>query len=150
MTGCSSKNLSPASVSKEFWDAQKQNRIEQARLLTIKEDTKKTQLYKKIRIKSVDFAKVNEGETHATIPTKLYLKGDNKIQSVEFDTKLDKTDKGWRINMTDTKRSLYFAISKQVTGNFGESLKENLEGIGNILKDVMENFKEMIEKGDKN
>lgn len=147
--GCSSKSLSPLSVSKEFWVAQKQERINIAKQLTIKEDAKKTKLYKKIKIRSIDYGEVKEDKDRATIATKLYLKGHKNIKEVDFSTELEKTDKGWRVNMDKTKKSLYFAISKKVTGNFGEILIDNLEGLSDILKDAMENFKEIIEKGAK-
>jgi hypothetical protein len=147
--GCSSKNMSPAAVTSEFWTAQQQNRIEAAKKLTVKEDEKKTQLYKKIKIKTATFGKTVENGNVATVPTKLYLKGDKNISEVDFDTKLDKTDKGWRVNMTSTKRNLYIAISKQVAGNLGNIFNESLGGVDNIKKifgEFIKNFKDVIEK----
>lgn len=140
--GCSAKNMTPATVSKEFWTAQKQNRIESAKQLTVKESTSKTTLYEKIKIRSVDFGEVKEDKSHATVATKLYLKGDKNIKEVDFLTSLDKTDKGWRVNMSKTKRSLYLKIGEQVTGDFG-SLFENFR---DVFSDFIENFKDIVEK----
>jgi len=147
--GCSSKNVSPASVSKDFWVAQKQERLEEAKRLTVKEDIKKTTLYKKIKIKSVEFGDVKEDGKKATVATKLHLKDDKDISEVDFLTKLSYTDKGWRINMSKTKQSLYFAIGEQVTGNLGNILKESLGDLENfkeLFDDFLDKFKQTIEK----
>jgi len=147
--GCSAKNMSPASVTSEFWTAQQQNQIDAAKKLTVKEDEKKTKLYKKIKIKTATFGKTVENGDVATVPTKLYLKGDKNLSEVEFDTKLEKTDKGWRVNMTSTKRNLYFAISKQVAGNLGNIFNESLGGVDNIKNifgEFIKNFKDIVEK----
>jgi hypothetical protein len=140
--GCSSKNISPATISKDFWKAQKQNDIEYAKKLTVKESTSKTTLYKKIKIKAVDFSEVKEDENRATIATKLYLKGDKDIDEVEFLTVLDKTDKGWRVNMSSTKRNLYLEIGKQVTGDFGSMFENFKDVFENLIKD----FQDIVEK----
>lgn len=148
MAACSSKSLSPTSVSKEFWDAQRDNRIEAAKKLTVKEDAAKTRLYKKIEIKTAEFGKAKERENRATVPTTLYLKSANDISEVSFTTVLNQTDKGWRINMSETKRNLYFAISKQVAGNLGAIFKESLGGVDNIktiFGEFIESFKDIIE-----
>ena len=147
--GCSSKNMSVSAVTQEFWTAQKQDRIEEAKKLTVKEDAKKTKLYEKIKIKTATFGDVKEDGDKATVPTKLYLKGDKDISEVDFETALNKTDKGWRVNMNGTKRSLYLAISKQVAGNMGNILKEGMGGIENIkdiFGDFIEKFKDIVEK----
>jgi hypothetical protein len=149
MFGCSSKNMTVASVTQEFWTAQKQNQIEAAKRLTVKEDEKKTKLYEKIKIKTAIFGDVKEENNKATVPTKLYLKGDKDVSEVEFETTLNKTDKGWRVNMDSTKRSLYFAISKQVAGNLGNIFKKNFDGVDNIKKifgEFIKNFKDVVEK----
>lgn len=147
ITGCSTKNLSPESVTKYFWQAQQQQRVEEAKKFTVKEDTEKTTLYEKIKIKSVDFGEVKESDTKASVATKLYLK-DDEVPEIDFLTKLDKTDKGWRVNMSDTKRSLYVAIGKQYTGSFGDILKDSLEGMESLKElfgDFFESFKTIIE-----
>ncbi len=149
IVGCSSKNVSPATVTKDFWIAQKQERVKEASKLTISGDIKKTKLYEKIKIKAVDIKEVQEDKNRASVPTILYLKGDKDIGEVEFLTELNRTDKGWRVNMTDTKRNLYFAISKQVGGNLGTILKSGLEGLESfkeIFGDFIEQFKRVIEK----
>lgn len=140
--GCSSKNVSPATISKDFWKAQKDNEIEKAKQLTVKESTSKTTLYKKIKIKAVDLKEVKEDGKRATIETKLYLKGDKDIDEVLFLTVLDKTDKGWRVNMNETKKNLYVEIGKQVTGDFG-SLFENFK---DVFEDFIKDFKDIVEK----
>ncbi len=140
--GCSSKNISPQTISKDFWKAQKDNEIEKAKKLTVKESTSKTTLYKKIKIKAVDLEKVKKDEKKATIKTKLYLKGDKDIDEVIFLTVLDKTDKGWRVNMSETKKNLYVEIGKQVTGDFG-SLFENFK---DVFEDFIKDFKDIVEK----
>ncbi|MCH9813902.1 MAG: hypothetical protein K0U47_08175 [Epsilonproteobacteria bacterium] len=148
MGACSSKSLSPAMVSQEFWEAQRDNKIETAQKLTVKEDTQKTTLYKKIQIKTAKFGEAIEKENRATVPTTLYLKNDSHIDKVEFPTTLSNTDKGWRINMDKTKKDLYFAISKQVVGNFGTIVKEGLgdvEKVKNLFGEFIETFKETIE-----
>ena len=149
VSGCSSKNASISTVTHDFWTAQQQNRIEAAKSLTVKEDAKKTKLYEKIKIKTATFGDAKEDGDSATVPTRLYLKGDKDINEVNFDTSLDKTDKGWRVNMDGTKRSLYVAISKQVAGNMGKVFQEGLGGIENIKNvfgEFMEKFKDAIEK----
>ncbi len=140
--GCSSKNISPATISKDFWKAQKQNDIEYAKKLTVKESTSKTTLYKKIKIKAVDIGEIKEDKNTATITTKLYLKGDKDIDEVEFLTVLDKTDKGWRVNMSHTKRNLYLEIGKQVTGDFGSMFENFKDVFENLIKD----FQDIVEK----
>ncbi len=140
--GCSSKNVSPQTISKDFWKAQKQNNIEDAKKLTVKESTSKTSLYKKIKIKAVDFGEVKEDSKNASILTKLYLKGDKDIDEVQFLTVLDKTDKGWRVNMSSTKRNLYLEIGKQVTGDFG-SLFENFK---DVFENLIKDFQDIVEK----
>ena len=152
MFGCSSKSMSVSTVTQEFWRAQQQDRIDAAKQLTVKEDIKKTTLYKKIRIKSADFGKAKEDGNSVTVPTKLYLKDDKNIGAVDFTTKLNKTDHGWRVNMTDTKRSLYIAISKQVAGNFGNIFKDSLgevDSIKTIFGEFIKNFKDVIENSQK-
>ncbi len=144
--GCSSKSLSPIAVSDDFWDAQKHEDIQRAKKFTVREDTKKTTLYEKIKIKAVDFGEAKESGNRAEVATKLYLKGDENIEKVDFFTKLDKTDKGWKVNMSETKKSLYFAISKQVAGNLGDILKKELSGIDKIFGDIFEGFKQIIDK----
>ena len=148
-SGCSQKSVSVATVTHEFWTAQQQDQLEKARSLTVKEDGKKTKLYEKIKIKTATFGDAKEDGKSATVPTKLYLTGDKDISEVDFTTALDKTDKGWRVNMDSTKRSLYTEISKQVAGNMGNVLKQGLGGIENIktlMGDFMEKFKDAVEK----
>ena len=149
MFGCSSKGVSVSTITQEFWTAQQQDRLETAKRLTVKEDAKKTKLYEKIKIKTATFGNAKEDGDSATVPTKLYLKGDKDISEVDFTTKLNKTDKGWRINMDSTKRSLYLALSKQVAGNLGNIFKESLDGVDNIKKvfgEFIKNFKDIVEK----
>jgi hypothetical protein len=152
MFGCSSKAVSVSTVTQEFWTAQQQDQLETAKRLTVKEDAKRTKLYEKIKIKTATFGDAKEDGDSATVPTKLYLKGDEDISEVDFTTKLDKTDKGWRINMDGTKRSLYLAVSKQVAGNMSNVLKEGFGGVENIKKvfgEFIENFKDVVEKSKK-
>ena len=149
VVGCSQKSMSVSTVTHEFWTAQQQNQLEKARSLTVKEDAKKTKLYEKIKIKTVTFGKVKEEKNHAKVPTKLYLKGDKDISEVDFTTTLNKTDKGWKVNMDSTKRSLYVALSKQVAGNLGSIFKEGLGGVDSIktlFGDFIEKFKDAVEK----
>jgi hypothetical protein len=146
---CSQKSASIATVTHEFWTAQQQDQLEKARSLTVKEDAKKTKLYEKIKIKTATFGEATADKDSAKVPTKLYLTGDKDISEVDFTTALDKTDKGWRVNMDGTKRSLYTAISKQVAGNMGNVLKQGLGGLENIktlFGDFMEKFKDAVEK----
>ena len=152
MFGCSSKNMSVSTVTQEFWTAQQQDRLDAAKKLTVKEDAKKTKLYEKIKIKTATFGEAKEDGDSAKVPTKLYLKGDKDISEVDFTTNLDKTDKGWRINMDSTKRSLYLAVSKQIAGNMSNVLKEGFDGVENIKKifgEFIGNFKDIVEKGGK-
>ncbi len=152
MFGCSSKNMSVSTVTQEFWTAQQQDRLDAAKNLTVKEDAKKTKLYKKIKIKTATFGEVKEDGDSATVATKLYLKGDKDIGEVDFTTKLNKTDKGWRVNMDSTKRSLYLAVSKQVAGNLGNIFKDSLEGVDSIktiFGEFIKNFKDVVENSKK-
>jgi hypothetical protein len=147
--GCSQKSVSVATVTHEFWTAQQQDQLEKARSLTVKEDAKKTKLYEKIKIKTATFGEATEDKNSAKVPTKLYLEGDKDISEVDFTTALDKTDKGWRVNMDSTKRSLYTALSKQVAGNMGNIFTKGLGGVENIktlFGDFMEKFKDAVEK----
>ena len=152
MFGCSSKNMSVSTVTQEFWTAQQQDRLDAAKKLTVKEDAKKTKLYEKIKIKTATFGEAKEDGDSAKVPTKLYLKGDKDISEVDFTTSLDKTDKGWRINMDSTKRSLYLAVSKQIADSMSNVLKEGFDGVENIKKifgEFIGNFKDIVEKGGK-
>jgi len=152
VVGCSQKSISVSTVTHEFWTAQQQNQLEKARSLTVKEDAKKTKLYEKIKIKTATFGDVKEDGDSAKVPTKLYLKGDKDISELDFETALTKTDKGWRVNMDSTKRSLYIAVSKEVAGNMSNVLKESfggVENIKNIFGEFIENFKDIVEKSKK-
>ena len=152
ISGCSSKNMSVSTVTQEFWTAQQQDRLSSAKKLTVKEDEKKTKIYEKIKIKTATFEAPKEDGDSATVPTKLYLKGDEDIKEVEFDTALSKTDKGWRVNMDSTKRSLYTAVSKQIAGNMSSVLKKGFGGVENIKKifgEFIKEFKDVVEKSKK-
>lgn len=148
---CSTKNLSPVNVSDYFWSAQKEKKFEDAKRFVRESDRSNISLQKGIIVKRYIFKDViYEGES-ARIPTHMYLEGifSSRVKDeveVVFETYLEKTQEGWKVNIVETKQALYIEVAK----NFSKSVTTGIMGevnkqIGNF-KQLIDVFKKSLEK----
>ncbi len=132
--GCAAKNSQPKGVAYDFWLAQKNHYLDDATKLTLKQNKNDTKLHKKIEIKDINFSDAIIKNNQATIPTTLTLKNfsmlNQKKAKITFDTKMQKQDDEWKINMFETKKALYLAIGKE----FAQSLSNDL---GSIIEQTL-------------
>jgi len=149
-TNCSTKHLSPVNVSDYFWIAEKNKNLEDAKKFVLPEDIENVQLQKNIKIRRFTFDKAVENENSAVVPTKMYLEGilskkqKDEIE-VKFDTKLTKTDDGWKVDLRETKKSLYVETAKKFSTGLGSKIFSKIkEGLGD-LKGLQGVFEEMID-----
>jgi hypothetical protein len=149
---CSTKNLSPSNVSDYFWSAQKEKNYEDAKKFVRQSDKEDVKLQNSIKIKryEIEKAKISESKKVALVPTKVYIQGFFKNDpssevAVDFDTYLNKTEDGWKVNMKETKKILYSQVAKKFGSTFGGTLFKKLkEGLGD-LNQFQEIFKEILE-----
>lgn len=149
-TNCSTKHLSPVNVSDYFWIAEKNENLDDAKKFVLIEDADNVKLQKNIKIRRFTFGKAEEDENHASVPTKMYLEGilskkqKDEIE-VEFDTKLVKTDDGWKVDLRETKKALYLQTAKKFSTGLGSEIFSKIkEGLGD-LKGLQGVFEEMID-----
>jgi len=74
-TNCSTKRLSSVNVSDYFWIAEKNQDLDDAKKFVLPEDVDNVKLQKNIKIRRFTFAKAEENENHAIVPTTMYLEG---------------------------------------------------------------------------
>lgn len=150
LTNCSTKHLSPVNVSDYFWMAQQEQKLDDAKKFVKQEDQNNIALQKNIKIKRFELAQVEENGDYAKVATKIYLQGllsnERKDEiEVDFDTMLDKTEDGWKVNLAETKKVLYIETAKKLGTNLGAGILSKIkEGLGN-LKDLQSIFAEMID-----
>jgi hypothetical protein len=159
--GCSTKNLSPVSVSDYFWSAQKDKNYTDIRRFVREKDQDDLKLQSSIKIKrfEVEAESISESGKMARVPTKIYLEGfftndDKDDVELNFDTVLVKESDGWKVNLKETRRVLYLESIKKFGSGIGSGvygkIKEqlgNLQEFQNIFKDVLKNMAQSIKKG---
>ena len=148
-TNCSTKNLSPLNVSDYFWSAQQSQKLDDAKKFVREVDKKNIALQKGIKIKSAKFEKaIVDGDT-ATVPTKLTIEGIlSKAKKDEvllsFDTKLDNTKEGWKVNLAETKKLLYIETAKTLSKGLGDEILKQLQERMGDFKQFQSIFEEML------
>ena len=156
-TACSTKKLNPSNVSDYFWSAQKVRDYKDAKKFVRPSDGDDVKIQSAIKIKnySLGSAKI-KSETLAYVPTTLYLEGFFKNDSssdvrVDFDTILNRTDKGWRVNMKETRRALYIKAMQAFGRGLGRGLADKLKGslqeadeFKDIFKDILKNMADSV------
>jgi hypothetical protein len=157
-TNCSTKNLSPINVSDYFWEAQQEAKLDDAKKFVREKDKKNVALQSNIKIRKFTFldAKV-EGDI-AIVPTKMYLQSiiskDKKDQiEVDFDTQLEKTKDGWKVNLAKTKEALYLETAKKFSKGLGAEILQKLqEKMGDfkkfqgVLVEMVDGMKKSLQK----
>ena len=157
-TNCSTKKLSPSNVTDYFWVAQQESKLEDAKKFVRDDDKQNVALQKFITIKYFTFSDaIVDGDT-ATVPTRMYLesilsKKEKDQVMVNFNTALEKTEDGWKVNLVETKKNLYIETAKMFYSGFGvglfnkmqESLGD-LQGLQDIFKEMVEGMKKSLEK----
>ena len=157
-TNCSTKKLSPANVTNYFWSAQQEAELEDAKKFVRQKDQKYIALQKNIKIKRFTFKDVIQDGDTATVPTKLYLEGIfSKAQKdqveIDFDTRLEKTDDGWKVNLTETKKALYLETTKKFSKGIGANILKivqdrmgDFRDIQGIMEEMVDSMKKTLEK----
>ncbi len=150
--GCSSKSLAPGSVADEFWSAYRDGRMDVAKSYTLSEDPKKLKLIKKIEIVRYRFGEIKKEGDIADVETTMYLKSrlfnTTEQVRVDFDTRVVRDpDRGWRVDMAETKRRLYPQLARKFGAAFGKDIMTIFkEGIGNFGK-ILEQLLQGLQKG---
>ncbi len=149
-TNCSTKNLSPVNVTDYFWTAQQEKKLDDAKKFVRERDSKNVALQKSIKIKRFTFQDAKIDGDEATVPTTMYLEGmfskkrKDEVQ-VDFDTYLQKTDDGWKVNLTETKKALYIEVAKRFTKGLGAGILSEIQNKMGDLKQFQSIFEEMIQ-----
>ncbi len=150
-TNCSTKRLSPLNVTDYFWVAEKNQDLEDAKKFVIPEDVDNVKLQKHIKIRRFRFGEVQEHENQAIVPTTMYLEGilskKEKDQiEIEFNTQLTKTDSGWKVDLRETKKSLYIETAKKFSTGLGSQIFSKIKGLQGIFKEMVDGLKKALEK----
>jgi hypothetical protein len=157
-TNCSTKNLSPTNVSDYFWEAQQETKLDDAKKFVREKDKKNIALQRNIKIKRFTFSEAVEGKESAKVPTKMYLQSilskDEKDEiEVDFDTVLEKTKEGWKVNLVKTKEALYLETAKKFSKGLGAEILQKLqEKMGDfkkfqgILEEMVDGMKKSLKK----
>ena len=148
LTGCASKNTTPSGIAYDFWLAEKEHKPQNAAKYTIKEDPDATKLHHKIKIAEIKLQDPEINGNEAQIPTVLILKDfsplNNDEASVSFETKMQKKDKEWRINMFETKKALYLAIGKTYAQTLGKDFANSVQQALGDGKEIKSIFQQLI------
>ena len=131
ITGCAHKSTDPGGVAYDFWLAEKKSDIDHAAELTLKKDTERVKLHPKIKISDIEFGDPKIEGDLAEVPTTLTLAafspmGDEKAK-VDFETKMRKTEEGWRVDMFETKKAFYLAVGKTYARTLGQELASSIQ-----------------------
>ncbi|OQX73553.1 MAG: hypothetical protein B6D59_05200 [Campylobacteraceae bacterium 4484_4] len=155
LTACSTKSLAPASVADDFWSAYRDGRMDIAKSYTLSEDPKKLKLIKKIEIVRYSFGELKKEGDIADLETTMYLRSRvlNRQEEVrvDFDTRLVRDpDRGWRVDMSETKRRLYPQLVRKFGAAFGKDImsifKEGIGDFGKLLEQLLQGLKKEDEK----
>jgi len=104
------------------------------------------------------FGEVVEEKNIATIPTKMYLQSiiskDEKDQiEVDFNTALEKTKDGWKVNLVKTKEALYLETAKKFSKGLGAEILQKLQDkmgdfkkFQEVLIEMMDGMKKSLKK----
>ena len=147
---CSTKNLSPVNVSDYFWAAEQSAKLEDAKKFVRQEDSKNVALQKVIKIQRFTFGEVVEKEDVAVVSTTLYLEGilskakEDQVD-ITFDTTLQKTKDGWKVNLTETKKALYIETTKKFTKGLGAQILQKFQEKMGDFKQFQSIFEEMVQ-----
>ncbi len=146
---CSTKNLSPVNVSDYFWAAQQESKLEDAKKFVRERDRKNIALQKSIKIKHFTFKEAKVEGSEAVVPTTVYLEGmfSNKSKDavkVDFDTYLQKSDDGWKVNLSETKKALYIETTKKFTQGFGKGILSEIQSKMGDVQEFKAIFEELI------
>ncbi len=150
-TNCSTKRLSPLNVTDYFWVAEQNQDLDDAKKFVVPEDVDNVQLQKHIKIRRFTFGKVQEYEKQAIVPTTMYLEGllskKEKDQiKIEFDTKLTKIDTGWKVDLRETKKTLYIETAKKFSTGLGSQIFSKIKGLQGIFEEMIGGLKKALEK----
>ena len=160
LVGCASKTDRPSGVAYDFWLAEKAQEPDKAAKLTLKEDTEAAKLHNKIKIVDAKFDDpVIKGE-EAIVPTTLVLKDFSPLShdtaAVSFDTKMRKSEQGWRVDMFETKKALYMAAGKSYAQTLGKDFANTVQQalgdsgeIQSIFKQLIQGIQKAIDAGNK-
>ena len=147
--GCASKTDKPSGVAYDFWLAEKANEPAKAAKLTLKEDTDATRLHDKIKIADLKFDDPDIAGDEASIPTTLILRDFSPIShdqaAVSFETKMQKSEKGWRVDMPETKKAFYLAIGKSYAQTLGKDFTNTVKQALGDGKQIQSIFKQLIQ-----
>ncbi len=138
-------------VSDYFWVAEKNQDLEDAKKFVVLEDIDNVKLQEHIKIRRFTFGKAEENENQAMVPTTMYLEGllstDKKDQiEINFDTKLTKTDAGWKVDLRETKKALYFETAKKFSTGLGSKIFSKIKGLRGIFEEMIDGLKNALEK----
>ena len=150
ITGCASKHNQPLSTAQDFWEAEQKYQTAQAAKLTLKGDEDNTKLHQKIKIDKIEFSdpKISEDASSASVPTILTLKDFSMINhakaKISFDTKMQKDEEKWKVNMFETKKALYLAIGKEFAQSLSRDLTTTIQQTLGDQKQIEGIFKQLI------
>jgi hypothetical protein len=149
LTNCSTKHLSPVNVSDYFWAAQQDKKLEDAKKFVREDDKKNVALQKSIHIKRFSFADAKIDGHEAVVPTTMYLEGvfsKKKKDEVEilFNTYVEETKDGWKVNVAETKKALYIETAKKFTQGLGAGIFSEIKEKMGDFKEFQSIFEEMI------
>ena len=148
-TNCSTKHLSPVNVSDYFWAAQQEKKLDDAKKFVRENDKKHIALQKAIHIKRFSFKDAKIDGDEATVPTTMYLEGmfskkqKDQVQ-IDFDTYVEKTDDGWKVNLAETKKALYIEIAKKFSKGLGAGIFSEIQKKIGDFKAFQSIFEEMV------
>ncbi len=157
LNNCSSKNLSPTNVSDYFWSAQKEKHLDDAKKFVRPQDQKNIALQKSIKIKRFTFEKASVQKDSALVPTKMFLqsflaKDSDRDVEIDFDTTLEKTDDGWKVNLSKTKEALYIETAKKFSKGVGigilgklQDKMQDFQKFQGVLHEIAESMKKSLE-----
>jgi hypothetical protein len=149
LTNCSTKHLSPVNVSDYFWAAQQEKKLEDAKKFVREDDKKNVALQKSIHIKRFSFSDAKVDGDEAVVPTTMYLEGmfsKKRKDEVEiaFNTYLQETKDGWKVNVKETKKALYIETAKKFTKGLGAGIFSEIKEKMGDFKEFQSIFEEMI------
>jgi hypothetical protein len=158
--GCAAKQKDPTGVTYDFWMAQKEHDLKKASALSLKNDPDDVKIHSKIDIDRIAYGEPKIHGEEADVPTTLYLKdftpGSDAEAKVPFDTKLRKTENGWKVDTFETKKALYLAAGKAYAQNlptaFAQSIKNFLgdrKEIEGVFKELLQGIKKAIDQSPK-
>ncbi len=149
LAGCATKKNEPSGIAYDFWLAQKAHNPQKAAKLTIKEDPQRAKLHQKIKIADVTFQDPKISGNKADIPTTLILKEfsplRNESADVSFITYMQKGEKGWRVNMFETKKALYLALGKSYAQSLGKDFTNTIQQALGDKEEIHAIFRQLIE-----